>query len=180
MNQNKQRNRNNNEGNKKKQGKDKSKDAAAASSAATPPKKTPSNKAVSNSATRPSHPASSQGAKGRSSAKDAASDMTNPMPLLVLSGTSSPITAIQFISPALRIDDLSASHSQLLQASFCDGSDTYEQSVDLRPYIIKPPPPGFLMPTSYVAAGTQDGKIIIWDLMVSCRPNGNIYCELFI
>ncbi|KAF2354190.1 WD40 repeat [Trinorchestia longiramus] len=94
-----------------------------------------------------------------------------PDPVFVLRGASSPITCVQFISPALRLSELSPSQSEALSAAY--GSPDTDRGKDDKnsshktgyaPPLLKLPPPGFLLPTTHIAAGMQNGQICVWDL----------------
>ncbi|XP_018019005.1 guanine nucleotide-binding protein subunit beta-like protein 1 [Hyalella azteca] len=93
-----------------------------------------------------------------------------PDPVFVLRGAASPVTCVQFISPALRLNELSPSQSEALNATY--GSPDTDRGKDEAssakrshaPPLLKLPPPGFLQPTTHIAAGMQSGQICIWDL----------------
>lgn len=92
-----------------------------------------------------------------------------PDPVFVLrSGSTSSVTCVQYISPALRLNELSPSQSEALSAAYGspdqDGSEA--SGGGNGPPLLKLPPPGFLLPTTHIAAGLQNGAISVWDLKV--------------
>ena len=84
-----------------------------------------------------------------------------PDPVFVLRGAPCSISSVQFLSPALRLDELTPAQREVLNASYGPTA-----SGDGGMSLLKLPPPGFLNPTTHIAAGLLNGQIIIWDLKV--------------
>lgn len=95
-----------------------------------------------------------------------------PDPVFVLRGASSSITCVQFLAPPLRMSDLTPSQTEVLKASYRNPDAAEDAIYELGRQcggssstpLLKLPPPGFLSPTKHIAAGLQNGQILIWDL----------------
>ena len=107
----------------------------------------------------------------------------SPNPILSLLGADAPVTAVQFINPPiLRRDMMTPMHAELFISSYGNfdvgdlGNTKLSELKARTSNVIKAPPPGFLQPTNYLAAGTQNGEIVIWDLKVCMGEFLFMYC----